>query len=78
MKQDKINMSSVNKFRSLEKIAVKNQRNVTFCKRRRGLMKKAIEMSVLCGQDIFFIMFDREKQKLYEFNSSEEFDIKVV
>ena len=78
MKQDKINMSSVNKFRSLEKIADKNQRNVTFCKRRRGLMKKAIEMSVLCGQDIFFIMFDREKQKLYEFNSSEEFDIKVV
>ena len=35
-------------------------------------------MSMLCGQDIFFIMFDREKQKMYEFNSTEDFDVKVV
>lgn len=62
----------------LTKIQDKNQRNVTFCKRKRGFLKKAIEMSVLCGQDMFIVLFDREKQKLYEFNSTEEFDCRVV
>ena len=56
----------------------KNQRNVTFCKRRRGLLKKIIELSLLCGQDIYLVMFDKEKQKLLQYSSSEDFDSKVV
>jgi len=63
---------------TLAKIQDKNQRNVTFCKRKRGFLKKAIEMSVLCGQDMFIVLFDREKQKLYEFNSTNDFDCRVV
>ena len=39
----------------------KNQRNVTYSKRKRGIIKKAIELSILCGQDIFMVIFDREK-----------------
>jgi len=31
-----------------KKIENKNQRNVAFCKRRRGFLKKAIELSRLC------------------------------
>ena len=62
----------------LTKIQDRNHRNVTFCKRKRGFLKKAIEMSVLCGQDMFIVLFDREKQKLYEYNSTNEFDCKVV
>ena len=39
------------------------KRKVTSSKRKRGLLKKAIELSVMCGLDIFMIIFDKEKQK---------------
>lgn len=32
-------------------------RRVTFCKRREGLLKKARELSVLCGADVGVIIF---------------------
>ncbi|XP_072970526.1 MADS-box transcription factor 26 [Typha angustifolia] len=40
-------------------------RQVTFCKRRAGLLKKAKELSVLCDADIGIIMFSTHG-KLYE------------
>jgi hypothetical protein len=33
-----------------QKIEDKIQRHVAFCKRRRGFLKKAIELSVKCDQ----------------------------
>lgn len=56
----------------------KDQRNVTYSKRKRGIIKKAIELSVLCGQDIFMVIFDKEKQKLIEYRSSKEFNTTIV
>ena len=47
----------------------KNQRNVAFCKRKRGFLKKAIELSRLCGQKIFLVMYDPDKGKLIQFAS---------
>ncbi|XP_026658237.2 MADS-box transcription factor 26-like [Phoenix dactylifera] len=41
------------------------QRQVTFCKRRAGLLKKARELSVLCDADIGIIIFSNHG-KLYE------------
>lgn len=40
-------------------------RQVTFCKRRAGLLKKAREISVLCDADVGIIVFSAHG-KLYE------------
>jgi histidinol phosphatase-like enzyme len=66
------------KFDQIQLVPNKNQRNVTYSKRKRGILKKAIELSMLCGQDIFLVIFDKQKQKLIEFRSSMEFDTKIV
>lgn len=37
------------------------QRDVTYSKRKRGLIKKAIELSRMCGQEILIVVFDKQK-----------------
>ncbi|ORZ13644.1 hypothetical protein BCR42DRAFT_493030 [Absidia repens] len=45
-------------------------RQVTFLKRKNGLMKKAYELSVLCGCDIALIVFN-SNNKLVQYSSSD-------
>ncbi|XP_042975612.1 MADS-box protein AGL42-like isoform X4 [Carya illinoinensis] len=45
-------------------------RQVTFSKRRQGLLKKAFELSVLCDAEVAVIVFS-QKGRLYEFSSSD-------
>lgn len=57
-----------------EKIKIKKidnvtARQVTFSKRRRGLFKKASELSVLCDADVALIIFS-STGKLFEFSNS--------
>ena len=56
----------------------KNMRNITFCKRKRGLLKKAIEICSLCGLDMFMFVYDKEKQKMIEFRSDQNFKLSKV
>ncbi|URD83032.1 hypothetical protein MUK42_20987 [Musa troglodytarum] len=44
-------------------------RQVTFSKRRNGLLKKAYELSVLCDAEVALIIFS-SRGKLYQFSSS--------
>lgn len=44
-------------------------RQVTFSKRKNGLLKKAYELSVLCDAEVALIIFS-QRGKLYEFSSS--------
>ena len=56
-----------------KKIESKIQRNVAFCKRRRGILKKAIEISRMCDQQVFMVIFDPIKQKVLQFSSEHNF-----
>ncbi|KAG5029408.1 hypothetical protein JHK87_012922 [Glycine soja] len=53
----------------LKRIENKINRQVTFAKRRNGLLKKAYELSVLCDAEVALIIFSN-RGKLYEFCSS--------
>ncbi|CAL9125798.1 unnamed protein product [Musa textilis] len=44
-------------------------RQVTFSKRRNGLLKKAYELSILCDAEVALIIFS-SRGKLYQFSSS--------
>ena len=59
----------------IQLIKEKSARNITFCKRKKGLVKKAMELSILCGKAIALYIFDKEKGKMISFNSTHEFDI---
>lgn len=53
----------------IKKIENSVHRQVTFCKRRGGLMKKAYELSVLCDAEVALIVFS-SRGKLYELGTS--------
>ncbi|XP_048131071.1 MADS-box protein JOINTLESS-like [Rhodamnia argentea] len=53
----------------IKKIDKLTARQVTFSKRRRGLVKKARELSVLCDADVSLVIFSATG-KLYDFSSS--------
>ncbi|KAM3264373.1 Agamous-like MADS-box protein AGL6 [Capsicum annuum] len=53
----------------LKRIENKINRQVTFSKRRNGLLKKAYELSVLCDAEVALIIFSG-RGKLYEFGNA--------
>ncbi|XP_070047889.1 MADS-box protein SOC1-like isoform X1 [Nicotiana tomentosiformis] len=53
----------------IKRIENATSRQVTFSKRRSGLLKKAFELSVLCDAEVSLMVFS-QKGKLYEFSSS--------
>ncbi|KAG2703897.1 hypothetical protein I3843_06G150400 [Carya illinoinensis] len=52
-------------------------RQVTFSKRRRGLFKKALELSTLCDAEIGLIVFS-STGKLFDYASSRFFSISAT
>ncbi|XP_058747073.1 MADS-box protein SOC1-like [Vicia villosa] len=53
----------------MKRIENATSRQVTFSKRRNGLMKKAFELSILCDAEVALVVFS-PKGRLYEFASS--------
>ncbi|PRQ18511.1 putative transcription factor MADS-type1 family [Rosa chinensis] len=51
------------------KIENTNSRQVTFSKRRAGLLKKAQELAILCDAEVVVIVFSNTG-KLFEFSSA--------
>ncbi|XP_052722840.1 truncated transcription factor CAULIFLOWER D isoform X2 [Vigna angularis] len=54
----------------LERIENKINRQVTFSKRRSGLLKKAFELSVLCDAEVALIVFS-SRGKLFQYSSTD-------
>uniref|UniRef100_K3XPT8 MADS-box domain-containing protein n=1 Tax=Setaria italica TaxID=4555 RepID=K3XPT8_SETIT len=54
---------------AIQRIDNRTNRQVTFSKRRSGLMKKARELAILCDADVGLIVFSCTG-RLYEFTSS--------
>ncbi|KAJ0981943.1 hypothetical protein J5N97_010198 [Dioscorea zingiberensis] len=57
----------------LKRIENKINRQVTFSKRRSGLLKKAHEISVLCDAEVALIVFST-RGKLYEYSTDSSMD----
>jgi len=58
----------------IERIADERNRQVTFTKRKNGLMKKAMELSVLCDCEIALIIFN-SNTKLFQYSSTDMCDL---
>lgn len=59
-------------------ISDKKRRDVSYCKRKRGLIKKIIELSNLCHHDIYLCIFEKEKQKIMEYRTNIDFNHEVI
>uniref|UniRef100_K3ZAE5 MADS-box domain-containing protein n=1 Tax=Setaria italica TaxID=4555 RepID=K3ZAE5_SETIT len=55
----------------IKRIENTTNRQVTFCKRRNGLLKKAYELSVLCDAEVALIVFS-SRGRLYEYSNNRE------
>jgi MADS-box transcription enhancer factor 2A len=53
----------------IERIKDERNRQVTFTKRKNGLMKKAMELSVLCDCDIALVIVN-SNNKAFQYSSS--------
>ena len=51
------------------------KRNVTFCKRKKGVIVKALELSKLCGTEVALYILDKPSNKIVTYNSRPNFDI---
>ena len=51
---------------------IKNEgdRKVTFCKRKKGLLKKSIELSTLCDLSIFIFIHDKKLDRCVHYASN--------
>ena len=51
----------------MNRIASGPARNLAYNKRKRGILRKAIELSIYCEKEVFMVIFDHEKKSLVEF-----------
>jgi hypothetical protein len=58
--------------REMRRIENATSRQVTFSKRRSGLLKKAFELGVLCDAEVALIVFS-PRGRLYEYASAQEY-----
>ena len=63
------------KYEQIQRIPSSNSRNITYFKRIKGLIKKAIEISVLCDQEVFMYVLDNHKNRILHYSSDPTADL---
>ncbi len=48
----------------------KRKRTVMYCKKKRMIIKKCIEMAEQCNTDIYICFFDQSQERMVEFSSN--------
>jgi hypothetical protein len=51
---------------------------VTLNKRQRGILRKAMELSTICGLNIYMAIYDPSQIKLVEYHSHPDFDLSDI
>ena len=57
---------------------IARKQEVTYFKRKRGLIKKCIEISNKCSRKVYLYMADEHNEQLVEYCSTPDFDISQV
>ena len=66
------------KVDNLQYLKDRSLRNIAYHIRKRGLLKKAIELSSMCGLEMFLLIYDKEKDKIIEYQSNDQFNLGKV
>ena len=62
------------KHAKITRITDEYSRKITLCKRKKGLIKKCIELSVLCDVKLFLMIQDDKKKRVTHFTSHKDLD----
>ena len=58
-------------------VADANTRRSTYLKRKKGLIKKAMELSMMCGLTVTLNVYDYETRRLIKYESDLNFDRQI-
>ena len=66
------------RYSRMEMIKDKMKRKIACSKRKKGIIKKAMELSILCNQSIFVVIYDKDKKKAVHYKSESSFDLNEI
>ena len=63
------------RIEKIQKIENASHRKVTYCKRKKGLLKKSIELSILCDLNMFLYIYDEKSDRVIHYASDPNLDL---